>query len=374
MTKELHDAMKARVDSGGIRGMVTVLAQGDRVEVDEIGLPRNALFRITSMTKPVLATATMMLVEDGTLDLHEPVQKWLPELADRRVLARIDGPLDETVPAHRPITLDDLLTFRMGFGLITEPSFNPPYPINIATDELRLTMGPPDPRTPHHPDEWIRLFATLPLMDQPGERWRYNAGALVLGVLLARAAKAPLNDVLHERIFEPLGMTETGFSTSAANLDRIPDQYMTDFATGEFGKVETSPRKQWTAVPVFPSGADGLLSTADDYLAFARLLLHQGVHNGQRLLSQESVTLLTTNHLTPAQLETAGMLLQPRGWGYGMAVDSAGRYGWDGGGGTAWFNDPNHDLIAIALSQTSDFLFNGAREEFGRLAVQSAAV
>src|SRR6266540_3130143 len=177
----LHAAMAARVDSGELPGLVTLVAMGDRVHVDCIGVKsfggtepmrRDTPFRIASMTKPILAAATLMLVEDGKLALDDAVDRWLPELAGRRVLRRIDGPLDDTVPGRRPITVDDLLTFRMGFGLITEPTYNPPFPIVEAGKKLQLTLEEPDPRTPHDPDEWTRLFGTLPLMDQPGERWR----------------------------------------------------------------------------------------------------------------------------------------------------------------------------------------------------------
>src|SRR5439155_27051221 len=282
------------VAAGELPGLVTVLARGEEVHVDTIGsyafdgaepMRRDTLFRVASFTKPVLATATMLLVEDGTLDLAEPVDRLLPELADRRVLARVDGPLDDTVPADRPITVEDLLTFRMGHGLLTEPTFNPPFPVVTAAEELTLALGPPDPPTPHPPDEWIRLFATLPLMYQPGERWQYNTGSLILGVLLARAAGAPLGDVLKSRLFDPLGMVDTGFWTTPANAERIPSYYMTDFATGEMKLQPASAPAEWTTPPVFPSGASGLLSTADDFLAFARLLLNRGTHNGPRLLS-----------------------------------------------------------------------------------------
>jgi CubicO group peptidase (beta-lactamase class C family) len=387
--RRLHDAMAARVAAGELPGLVTLLARGDEVHVDEIGsfafdgavpMRRDTLFRVASFTKPVLAAVTMTLVEDGTLDLAEPVDRLLPELADRRVLARIDGPLDETVPAHRPITVEDLLTFRMGYGMLTEPTFDPPFPIVIASGELDLALGPPDPRTPHPPDEWIRLFGTLPLMYQPGERWQYNTGSLVLGVLVARAAGAPLGEVLKARLFEPLGMVDTGFSTTTANVARIPSYYMTDFATGEMKLQPLSVPEEWTASPVFPSGSGGLLSTADDFLAFARLLRDHGAHRGERLLSAKSVDLMTTNHLTPQQADTAGLLLEPKGWGYGMAVAAVpdefsatpGRYGWDGGYGTVWFNDPHRDLVAMALTQTSDFLFNGGRTEFLTLALRAA--
>jgi CubicO group peptidase (beta-lactamase class C family) len=387
--RRLHDAMTARVAAGQLPGLVTVLARGDEVHVDAIGsyafdgavpMGRDTLFRIASLTKPVLATATMTLVDDGTLDLTEPVDRLLPELAARRVLTRVDGPLDGTVPAQRPITVEDLLTFRMGFGLLTEPTFNPPFPVVTAADGLNLVLGPPDPRTRYPPDEWIRLFGTLPLMYQPGERWQYNASALVLGVLVARAAGAPLGEVLRSRLFEPLGMVDTGFSTTPEHVARIPSYYLTDFATGELRLQSLSVPEEWATPPVFPSGAAGLLSTADDFLAFARLLRNHGTHRGEQLLSAKAVDLMTTNHLTPHQIETAGLLLEPKGWGYGMAVAAGpdefsaipGRYGWDGGYGTVWFNDPHRDLTAIALSQTSDFLFGGGRAEFTTLALRAA--
>src|SRR3989449_7368783 len=181
----LHEAMAARVAKGELPGMVTLVAHGEDVHVDAIGvmafgrdepMRRDTIFRITSMTKPILALATMLLVEEGRLALDQPVDRLLPELAERRVLRRIDGPLDETVPARRQITVEDLLTFRMGHGLIFEPTFDPPFPIVIAARDLKLVMGPPEPRTPLNPDEWLKRFGTLPLMYQPGERWQYNTG------------------------------------------------------------------------------------------------------------------------------------------------------------------------------------------------------
>jgi CubicO group peptidase (beta-lactamase class C family) len=384
----LHQAMAARVAKGELPGLVTLVARGDDVHVDAIGtmafggdepMRRDTIFRIASLTKPILATATMMLVEDGTLALDEPVDRLLPELASRGVLRHIDGPLDDTVPARRPITVEDLLTFRMGFGLITEPTFDPPYPIVRATHDLQLVMGPPDPRTPHDPDRWIEVFGTLPLMYQPGERWQYNAGSLVLGVLVARAAGQPLEAALRTRVFEPLGMMDTGFSMPAEQTGRLPTQYTTDFQTGKMEPDTTTGPDVWTRPPVFPSGAGGLLSTADDYLAFARLLLDKGLHRGARLLSEQSVELMTTNHLTPEQIAGGGILLGNSGWGLGMAVTVApddvspvpGRYGWSGGYGSTWFNDPHRQLAAIALTQTVGFLFNGGLTEFDELSARA---
>ncbi|MPZ29281.1 MAG: serine hydrolase, partial [Micromonosporaceae bacterium] len=261
-----------------------------------------------------------------------------------------------------------------------EPTFDPPYPVNNAANELQLVMGPPDPRTPHEPDEWIRRFGTLPLMYQPGERWQYNAGSLVLGVLIARAAGLPLESFLRERIFRPLGMRGTGFSLPPREADRLPGVYMTNPETGQLERQPVSLPEVWSRPPAFPSGAAGLACTIDDYLAFSRLLLNRGVHRRRRLLSAESVRLLTTNHLTPDQLTGAGPFpLQGRGWGYGMSVtvtpdeiSAPGRYGWEGGYGTVWHNDPDRDLVAVALTQTIDFIFDGGSREFQRLAARAA--
>jgi CubicO group peptidase (beta-lactamase class C family) len=267
----------------------------------------------------------------------------------------------------------------MGHGMLIEPTFDPPFPIVQAANELQLVMGPPDPRTPHDPDQWIDRFGTLPLMYQPGERWQYNTGSLVLGVLLARAAGQPLEAVLRTRIFEPLGMRETGFSMPAEQADRLPSQYTTDFQTGKVELQTITGPDVWTRPPTFPSGAGGMLSTIDDYLAFARLLLNKGRAGHERLLAERSVEMMTTNHLTPEQIAGGGPLLSGSGWGFGMAVTVApddvspvpGRYGWAGGYGTTWFNDPHRQLVAIALTQTVGFMFNGGLAEFEELAAQA---
>lgn len=385
MTERLHEAMAARVAAGQFPGIVTLVARGDDVRVDAIGttgfggdrpMRRDTVFRITSMTKPIVAAAAMMLVEDGEMALDEPIDRLLPELADRRVLTRIDGPLDETVPADRPITVEDVLTYRMGFGALSEPTFDPPFPIVTVPAEMRLALGPPEPRTPHGPDEWVRLFGSLPLMYQPGERWQYQVAGHVLGVLVARAAGRPLGDVLQERICAPLGMRRTAFWLPADQAAGLPAQYQTDDTTQRLAESPLTGPDVWSRPPVFPSGAGGLVSTADDYLAFARLLLARGVHDGRRLLSERSVELMTTNHLTSAQITGGGPFLAGYGWGYGLAVVCRpdeisalpGRYGWSGGYGTTWFNDPHEGLVAVALTQVSDFLWSGARAEFDRLA------
>ncbi len=383
--ERLHRAMLARVERGELPGLVTLVARADAVHVDPIGLTgfgsdqpmrRDSVFRIASLTKPLLAAVTLMLVEEGRLALDEPVDRLLPELANRRVLERIDGPLDRTQPARRPITVEDLLSSRMGYGAIFEPSFEPPYPVITAANELGLVLMPPtpDPRIRHTPDEWLARFATLPLMAQPGERWLYNAPYLVLGVLVARAAEQPLPAVFQQRLFDPLGMRETGFWLPKSLTRRLPGYYLANSQTGQLELQTTSSPDEWSRPPTFPSGAGGLLSTVDDMLAFGRWLLAKGAHGGRQLLSERSVELLTSNHLTPSQIADAGGMLGGNGWGYGMAVVpetaslAPGSYGWSGGFGTNWFSQPSRDLVAVLMTQTVNVMFNGTVGEFVALA------
>jgi CubicO group peptidase (beta-lactamase class C family) len=200
-------------------------------------------------------------------------------------------------------------------------------------------------------------------------------GTLVLGVLVARAAGAPLGEVLRERVFAPLGMVDTGFATTPDQLHRMPGQFLAGDGGEPVLQTHSQP-EDYIVEPPFPSGSGGLLSTADDFLAFARMLRNGGVHDGTRLLTADSVTAMTTNKLTAEQIGTGGMLLGGQGWGYaiGVIISAAqpgmtpGQYGWSGGSGTTWFNDPSRDLIAIALTQTSDFLWNGGLAEFDALA------
>jgi CubicO group peptidase (beta-lactamase class C family) len=351
----LHDAMAGHVESGTVPGLVTGMARGDEVHVDTIGttavdghqpMRRDAIFRITSMTKPVVAVATMMLVEEGVLRLDEPVDRLLPELADRRVLVRRDGPLDETVPARRPITVEDLLTFRMGIGL--ELDLPPEAPVQQAVRDLELVIGPPLPPTPHPPDEWMRRLGTLPLLAQPGERWIYDTGASVLGVLVARASGTSLGEYFRERIFDPLGMVDTAFTVPPEQLHRLPPSYDSDPETGAPVLYDGVEDSVWRKPPVFPNGAAGLVSTLDDYLAFGRMLAEQGRYPGGQLLSPATAAQMTTDQLTPEQ--HGPPILGDSGWGLGMAVSSSGRFGWDGGCGTSWFSDADGG-VAVLLTQ-----------------------
>lgn len=379
--------MEDQLARGQIPGAVWLVARGRHVHVDSVGvtaigsstpMQRDTIFRIASMTKAVTATAVMMLVEEGKLALDAPAQRWLPELANRRVLRSIDAAIDDTVPPERPITVRDLMRFTFGFGLL----FDTTLPIQRAIDDLQLVNGQPVPMTPHQPDEWMRRFSTLPLMHQPGAQWMYNTGSLILGVLVRRAAAQDFDAFVRERITGPLGMRDTDFFVPPAKLDRFAGiGYFTDPATGMNSPMDQDgAASAYASPPVFPSGAAGLVSTVDDYFSFARMLLNGGVHNRRRLLSARSVRAMTTDQLTPEQRAASSFdsfipdFFATRGWGYGVSVVTEpdeisripGRYGWDGGFGTSWFNDPNRDLVGIVMTQSADFLFSGARESFWR--------
>ena len=367
----LHDIMAGHVAHGQIPGIVTLVSRRGDIHVDAVGakafggapIQRDTIFRITSMTKPITAAAAMILVEECTLRLDEPVDRLLPELADRRVLRRPDAPLDDTVPANRAITVRDLLTFRMGFGLVMAPPGT--YPIQKALSDLQIVgFGPPDPSTPHDPDEWMRRLATLPLMSQPGERWMYNTGSYVLGVLIARASGRPLEAFLRERIFEPLGMKDTAFSVPAAKLDRLASCYRSSPEAGAPELCDGVRDSKWSRPPAFPDGGAGLVSTIDDYFAFGQMMLDKGKaggkHGRERILSRPSVEAMTTDQLTPEQRAGTGVFLESgRGWGFGVSIvlgrDDVsavpGRFGWDGGYGTSWATDPKEELVGILMTQ-----------------------
>jgi CubicO group peptidase (beta-lactamase class C family) len=368
----VRDALGRHLDAGFVPGAVAVVARHGEVHIEAMGtlafegaglerpMAADTIFRIGSMSKPIVAACAMTLVEDGTLRLDDPVDDLLPELADMSVLADPNGPLDETVPAMRPITVRDLLTFTLGTGIVVaEPGT---VPIADALSALQRDERPAD--------DWIRQLGALPLVYQPGDRWMYHTAANVTGVLIARATGKSLGDALRERICAPLGMTDTGFSVPAENISRLATAYQPDDATGEL-VVEDGPDGYWSRPPVFEEGGGGIVSTASDFLAFASALLAGGTHGGEQVLSPDSVTLMTTDHLTPAQKAVSGFgpgYFDDIGWGFGMSVrtqpthvgpwqvsypelSSVGSYGWPGVYGTGWYNDPANDLTTILMIQ-----------------------
>jgi CubicO group peptidase (beta-lactamase class C family) len=355
--QRLQAAAARHVADGQVPGLAALVATGDQVHVEALGtlaaggkpVTRDSLFRIASMTKPVTAVATLALVGEGLLGLDEPAGRLLPELAARRVLRRPDGPLGDTVPADREITVRDLLTFTFGFGVMTEMfAAASPWPVVAAEQDLGLTtIGPPDRGTQPGPDTWIARLGTLPLLAQPGERWMYNTGSSVLGVLLARAAGQEFGEVLRTRVFGPLGMRDTAFWT--ADTGRLATAYRPSPAGLE---TWDEPDGLWSRPPAFCDGAAGLVSTVDDFLAFSRMLLR----GGAPVLTAGAVAAMTSDQLTPAQKAHGGLGLDAatgQSWGFGQAVWDSGAYGWDGGFGSSWRADPARDLTVITLTQVA---------------------
>ena len=353
------------VDAGLLSGAVTMVWQDDRVlQVNEIGhrdvaarlpMQRDTIFRIASMSKPVTVAAAMALVEDGRFRLDDPVTPWLPELADVRVLATPDGPLERTVPARRPITFDDLMTHRSGLAY----AFSVGAPLNRAYGRLMFRQDQ---------DHWLAELAQLPLAHQPGERMTYSHSTDVLGIALSRIEGKPLTQVLDERIFAPLGMRDTGFAVTREGRTRAATMYkVEDDGAGTptlrddvMGPAPVTP-------PTFCTGGAGLWSTADDYLTFARMMLAGGTVDGVRVLSPESVTAMRTNRLTDEQKKVPflGMpFWRGRGFGLNLSVvtDAAqsrqlygpgglGTFSWPGAYGTWWQADPSANRIMLYLIQ-----------------------
>jgi len=353
--ERLEEIVETAVARGDAPGVVAAVGRGDEGYVAAAGvmaaggppMRSDTLFRIASITKPVTAAVVLSLVEDGLLGLEEPVDRLLPELADRRVLRRPDGPLTDTIRAERAVTTRDLLTFTWGFGMQGAMFMAPePWPIVSAVAERELgSFGPPQPDTTPEPDTFMARLGELPLLAQPGERWLYSAGSQVLGVLAARAAGAPFEDVMRERVLAPLGMDDTAFY--ASDTSRLATAY--ERRDGELA-VSDPPDGQWSRPPRFPDGAGGLVSTAEDLLRFGRMLLLPG---GNPVLTAGTVAEMTSDQLTPAQLARVWpgfSFLGDRGWGYGVSVTEWG-YSWEGGSGTAWANVPDRDLTVVVLTQ-----------------------
>jgi CubicO group peptidase (beta-lactamase class C family) len=353
----IDEIVEAAVEQGQAPGVVAAVAKGDATYVKAAGVMAiggppmrpDTLFRISSTTKPITAAVVLSLVEEGLLDLNGPVEELLPELADRRVLRRPDGPLADTVKAERPVTVRDLLTFTWGFGMQGAMFMSPdPWPIVKAVEERELaSFGPPEPVTTPDPDTWMARLGELPLLAQPGERWLYSAGSQVLGVLAARAAGAPFEDVMRERVLTPLGMHDTAFHTKETK--RLATAY--ENRDGQL-TVSDPPDGQWSRPPRFPDGSGGLVSTAGDLLAFGRMLRGDPVLKTP-VLKTETVAEMTRDQLTAAQRANVWpgfSFLEDRGWGYGVSVTDWG-YTWEGGLGTAWSNVPSQDLTVVVLTQ-----------------------
>jgi len=357
--QRVTQGLQGWVDRKEVPGVVTIIARHGRiVQTNALGwqdmeskipMRGDTIFRLASMSKPITAVATMMLVEEGKIRLDDPLEKWLPELANRRVSRKADGSMDDTYPSPRSITVLDLLTHRSGL-----PSG--------FTGGSMLGVGDP-------PDEWIRRLGTLPLNYEPGTRWNYGLNFEVLGVLIARVSGMNFADFLQTRLFEPLGMKDTGFWVTPEKRSRFAVNYERDPKTGDYEVSHVGPPELWVRPPIFPSGGSGLVSTAEDYRKFAQMLVNDGKLGNVRILSRNSTELMTTDFLTPEQRKAESFPFGRDGnlnwetWGFGLGMSvlkdptklnslgSVGSFRWPGYFGVSWIGDRKEDLVLILMIQ-----------------------
>lgn len=382
MREELiTDSIRKAVDAGNLAGAVTLVWQDGKVkQAGEVGyrdiasklpMERDTLFRIASMTKPITSTAALMLMDEGRFTLNDPITRWAPEFSQMRVLRTPSSTLDQTEPAERPITFEDLLTHRSGLTYADWHS----GPIVQAYKEA---LGG-DIDSEVLPDDWIARLAKLPLLDQPGKAFHYGHSTDLLGLLIARMEDAPLGDVLKRRIFDPLGMNDTFFTVPLEKQQRQAKAFGFD-DMGQLCTRSTGPGNSF--LPERPegmkylSGGQGLWSTADDYLIFARVFLNTGIVNDVQLLRPQTFKQMVTNHLTETQRKNARYILNT-GHGYGLGVamvldpsmaspqpcgGGMGSVGWPGAFGGWWRADPTNNSVLIFLTHHMvelDQLLNG---------------
>ncbi len=379
----LEDALSRYTAAGELAGAAALIwRNGEAVQVTAVGtrdlttgmpVERDTIFRIASMTKPVTTVAALMLLDEGRFALDDPISSRAPELARMRVLRDPDGSLDETDAAARPITFRDLLTHRSG---LTYGDFHR-GPIARAHAE---TLGTQIDNA-LTPDEWIARLGTLPLIDQPGAGFHYSLSTDLLGFLIARIEGTSFGEVLQRRIFTPLAMHDSGFFVPHEKRDRRAGLCGFD-GDGRLAPLTAAPgRHALDERPddmTFESGGQGLWSTLDDYLTFARMLIGD-TRDGARLLSADTLSMMTSNQLTPEQRANTRMFGRPifaAGHGYGMGVavvmepDTAdplrgrggvGTIGWPGAYGGWWQADPNDRSVALFLSHNMLELHQMAR-------------
>lgn len=358
----LDEIVANHVAAHDVPGAAWLLARHGDVHVGTAGsidgsraVGRDTIFRIASMSKPLTAALTLSLAEECVLRLDDPLARWVPEIADRRVMVHPHGSIDDTVAAARQPTVHDALTFRLGWGMDFESWDSQTLPAAMA-DALGLEVGPPRPQQIPASDRFAAVLGRFPLEHDPGERWLYNTGSDVLVIVVERATGARFGDVLRERILGPLGMGDTAFHVPAEAMGRFGPAYLPATWATEPGAVFDPADGEWSVRPAFESGAGGLVSTLDDYAAFAHALLD----GGGAVLSRASVAAMTSDqlHAPDGSLQGGPDPTGALGWGFGVGVvrrkthiaESPGTYSWTGGLGTSWANDPQEGLVGILLT------------------------
>ena len=353
--------VRAAVAIGDVAGAVAAVMTPRTVRMECFGFRNQAertpveidtIFRLGSTAKSMFTAAALAIIEDRRIDLDKSICEWLPELADRRVLRSPASEIEDTVPASRQITIRDVLTFQLGIGIYLQPSDTP-----ILRAMMAAGVAPSPVPVPFGPDEFIARLATLPLAHQPGETFMYHLGDDVLRVLITRITGQPLREILQERVFEPLSMFDTGISVPRSKLHRFSTGYLPQTTPGAPLEVADEADGHYAKDPIFPNH---LMSTIDDFRKFTQMLLGEGTHGGRQVLKPESVALMMTDHLTPAQKRLSPApegWWEQRGWGMGATVyarsvpqgPNAGSYSWFGGDGPHYLVDKKRGSAIILM-------------------------
>lgn len=324
-------------------------------------LNKDAIFRISSMTKPITSVIAMMLYDEKKLELSDPITKWFPQFEDMKVLV---NQLGEYEDAKRYITVYDLLTHRAGF---TYSEFQH----GKLKDDYKVLGGDIDTELTN--EQWITELSKLPLLNQPGELFNYGRSTDLLGILISTIEGKPLGKVMDEKLFNPLGMSDTFFTVPDNKKNRCAANFGFDHQ-GKLTTLETVPLnmafKERPNNLEFQSGGQGLWSTMDDYLKFAKIFIYDGSSNGTQILKKETIDLMCTNQLTKTQRENSTLMGIPMfkedyGFGLGLAVvskenilgsipcyGSIGSVGWPGAYGGWWTADQNNKAISIFLTHS----------------------
>lgn len=369
--KQAPAALQAMVDEGKIAGAVIAVARKGKLVLHEaLGqadrevmkpMETNTIFRIYSMTKPITSTAVMMLIDEGKLDLDDPIEKYLPALTNPEVYVSHRGTSVKTEPANRSITVRDLLCHTSGltYGFFSETYVDHQYKQNAILFPFFSL------------EETVNKLGTLPLLYQPGIRFNYSVSTDVLGRLVEVVSEQPFDVFLDERIFTPLGMNDTDFSVALENQDRLATIYVADESTGELSVDRDPTRARGFAFtrPKFLSGGGGLFSTSSDYIRFCQMLLNKGQLDGVRLLKPEAVEAMATNQLPKSSPYVIIGPGERKGVGFGLGLSVVvdrvpgsphvpkGELGWGGMASTHFWLSPQHDLAVVVLTQRLPFSF-----------------
>ena len=367
----IHDLMQTEVTENRVPGAVVLVARkGKIVYSDAVGfldkpnakpMTRDAIFRAYSMTKPMVSVLTMMLVEEGRLQLNDPVSKFFPSMAKMSVLSNPADGNSERVPAARPITIHDLLRHTSGITYAEFTRFTaikgPYQEAGLFSSEVQgkwITLTP---------QQQIDALSKAPLLWQPGSTWEYSLSTDLLGRVLESITNQTLGALLEERLFKPLGMKDTSFLVPAAKVSRLAEPFRIDPLTGQPYYLVLDVTKPMGN----DSGGAGISTTADDYLRFCQMMLNGGSFDGKRYLSRTTIALMTSDHLGPkvaTPVQPGELLMGVQGYTFGLGFmvrqgpgmasvpGSEGDYAWGGYGGTFFWIDPKEQVIGLLMAQT----------------------